>query len=210
MAESHDEMKESAAAAGIEYEEVLLSTRTHSPRFGGKNHAREQGRPSEHDFQTNKTVHRSPQRCILTLLTVLSSSALFHYRILWRAMEPADVVMRFGKVASDRTTHIQIPILACNSKGIELISLIEVWGRVKLFTVVKSSAILKRVWTRAVISILAQGPGISVLLHQRGFLTLHAGCVRIGQTCCCIHGAFRQRQIHHCSGPARERAWSGG
>ncbi len=33
----------------------------------------------------------------------------------------------------------------------------------------------------SVISILAQGPGISILLHQRGFLTLHAGCVKIGK-----------------------------
>ncbi len=28
--------------------------------------------------------------------------------------------------------------------------------------------------------VLAQGPGLSVLLHQRGYLTLHASCVKIG------------------------------
>jgi len=30
------------------------------------------------------------------------------------------------------------------------------------------------------IPFMAQGPGLSVLLHQRGYLTLHASCVKIG------------------------------
>jgi hypothetical protein len=39
-----------------------------------------------------------------------------------------------------------------------------------------------------IISMLAQGPGLSVLLHQRGFLTLHAGCVKIGEAAVAFMG----------------------
>ena len=60
---------------------------------------------------------------------------------------PADVVMRFGKVPlTDRPQSNSD--FSLQLKGIELISLIEVWGRVKLFMAVKLLAILKRVWTR--------------------------------------------------------------
>ncbi|MGB6067988.1 MAG: hypothetical protein WBG50_24545 [Desulfomonilaceae bacterium] len=37
-------------------------------------------------------------------------------------------------------------------------------------------------------SFLAQGPGLSVLLHQRGYLTLHASCVKIGNRAAAFMG----------------------
>ncbi len=37
-------------------------------------------------------------------------------------------------------------------------------------------------------SFLAQGPGLSVLLHQRSYLTLHASCVKIGNTAAVFMG----------------------
>ncbi len=70
------------------YEEALLNTGTHSPRRCGKNHRRTEGQryAGWRDHADPTDVHGSPQRCTLTLLTVLLSSALFHCRILWRAM----------------------------------------------------------------------------------------------------------------------------
>jgi hypothetical protein len=37
-------------------------------------------------------------------------------------------------------------------------------------------------------SFMAQGPAISVILHQRGYITLHASCVKIGNTAAAFMG----------------------
>jgi hypothetical protein len=92
----------------------------------------------------------------------------------------ADAVMRFGKVAltdwsksnSDFCIQLNGDRAYISYRGLGACEVIH--GREIVGDPEKSM-------DESFMSILAQGPGISILLHQRGFLTLHAGCVKIGK-----------------------------
>jgi hypothetical protein len=93
---------------------------------------------------------------------------------------PADVVMRFGKVAlthrpqsdSDFSMQLNGDRAYISYRGLGSCEVIH--GREIIGEPEKSM-------DESFMSIMAQGPGISILLHQRGFLTLHASCVKIGK-----------------------------
>ncbi len=92
---------------------------------------------------------------------------------------PADITMRFGNV-----TPID-PVAAHTSLSLQ-------FREDKAFFFVRGLGSGQAVSGREIMGapepdmeqelmqFLAQGPGLSVLLYQRGYLTLHAGCVRIG------------------------------
>ncbi len=92
---------------------------------------------------------------------------------------PADVVMQFGKVE---------PFQGIPADALISLQLLE--NRAFFFHRGMGSG--EAVGGREIIgdphegmdlnlmSFLAQGPGLSVLLHQRGYITLHASCVKVG------------------------------
>jgi hypothetical protein len=101
---------------------------------------------------------------------------------------PADVVMRFGKVAltdapqpnSDFRMHFKGGRAYISYRGLGSCEVIH--GREIIGDPEKNL-------DENVVSILALGPGMSMLLHQRGFLTLHASCVKIGETAVAFMGS---------------------
>ena len=93
---------------------------------------------------------------------------------------PADVVMRFGKVSlTDRPQSNSNFSMLLNGdmayisyRGLGSCEVIH--GREIIGDPEKST------WMKTLFQFMALGPGISLFLHQRGFLTLHASCVKIG------------------------------
>lgn len=92
----------------------------------------------------------------------------------------ADVVMRFGKVASIDQSQLNSDF-NMQFKGDRAFFSYRGLGSCEVIHGREIVGEPEKTMDEGVMSILAQGPGISILLHQRGFLTLHACCVKIGK-----------------------------
>jgi hypothetical protein len=100
---------------------------------------------------------------------------------------PADIVMRFGKTK---------PISPITSDAALSLQFLEDRAYFFLRGLGSGEAIAGREiigdpeahMDRELMQFLAQGPALSVLLYQRGFLTLHASCVKIGETAVAFMG----------------------
>jgi hypothetical protein len=100
---------------------------------------------------------------------------------------PADIVMRFGKAT---------PINPIASEAAFSLQFLEDRAFFFFRGLGSGEAIGGReiigdpeaLMDRELMQFLAQGPALSVLLYQRGFLTLHASCVKIGETAVAFMG----------------------
>ncbi|MFH1115525.1 MAG: hypothetical protein V1792_16575 [Pseudomonadota bacterium] len=90
-----------------------------------------------------------------------------------------DVVMRFGRVEPLDPVPINAPI-SLQFKDDRAFFLYRGLGSCLIIHGREIIGEPENGMDANLISVMAQGPGLSVLLHQRGYLTLHASCVKIG------------------------------